>query len=156
MKNTMYLIGQGNDTHELTDMRDATIILGGYKLKTNCRIISHSDGDIILHAIANAILGALQLGDIGMYFKDTEQKTKNMCSIKIVKFAVDKLKKSKFKLVNVDLTVTCENIILGKHKELIKQSLCKILETTLVNVKATRFEHPSNLIKCDAVILIRN
>ncbi|MDR3257271.1 MAG: 2-C-methyl-D-erythritol 2,4-cyclodiphosphate synthase [Mycoplasmataceae bacterium] len=150
----VYLIGQGNDTHELTDMRGATIVLGGYKLKTNCRVISHSDGDIVLHAIANAILGALQLGDIGLYFKDTDYKTKNMDSVKIVKFALDKLKKSKFKLVNVDLTITCENIIFGKYKKFIQESICKILGIKLVNVKATRFEHPSNLIKCDAALLI--
>jgi 2-C-methyl-D-erythritol 2,4-cyclodiphosphate synthase len=150
-----YLIGQGNDSHELAEMRGATIILGGYALKTNWRIISHSDGDIVLHAIANAILGALQLGDIGVYFKDTDYKNKGMSSVKIVKYAIDKLKKSRFKLVNVDLTITCENILLGNNKILIQKSLNKILGTKLVNVKATRFEYPSNLIKCDTVVLIR-
>jgi 2-C-methyl-D-erythritol 2,4-cyclodiphosphate synthase len=150
-----YLIGQGNDSHELAEMRGATIFLGGHPLKADWRIISHSDGDVVLHTISNAILGALQLGDIGQYFKDTDYKNKGMSSIKIIDFVVAKLKKSHFKLVNVDLTITCENILLGDKKELIQKSLCKILHTKLVNVKATRYEHPSNLIKCDAVILIR-
>jgi 2-C-methyl-D-erythritol 2,4-cyclodiphosphate synthase len=97
----------------------------------------------------------LQLGDIGKYFKDTDYKNKGISSINIVNFALQKLRASKYKLVNVDLTITCENILLGANKELIQNSLCKILKTKLVNVKATRFEHPSNLIKCDAVILIK-
>jgi 2-C-methyl-D-erythritol 2,4-cyclodiphosphate synthase len=151
----VYLIGQGNDSHELTEMRGATVRLGGCAIKANWRVISHSDGDIVLHTIANAILGALQLGDIGVYFKDTDYKNKGMDSVKIVTFAINKLKKFRFKLVNVDLTITCENILLGDNKQLIQKSLNKILKTKLVNVKATRFEHPSNLIKCDAVILIR-
>jgi 2-C-methyl-D-erythritol 2,4-cyclodiphosphate synthase len=109
----------------------------------------------VLHTIANAILGALQLGDIGQYFKDTDYKNKGISSIKIVQYAMALLKKSRFKLVNVDLTITCENILLGSNKAYIKKSLVKILKTKLVNVKATRYEHPSNFIKCDAVILIR-
>jgi 2-C-methyl-D-erythritol 2,4-cyclodiphosphate synthase len=95
------------------------------------------------------------LGDIGEYFKDTDYKNKNINSVKIVNFVITKLKKSHYKLVNVDLTITCENILLGSNKKLIQQSLAKILKTKLVNIKATRFEHPSNLIKCDAVILIK-
>ncbi|MDR0675220.1 MAG: 2-C-methyl-D-erythritol 2,4-cyclodiphosphate synthase [Mycoplasmataceae bacterium] len=150
----IYLIGQGSDSHELTEMRGATVRLGGFSIKTNWRVISHSDGDIVLHTIANAILGALQLGDIGKYFKDTDYKNKGINSIHIVKYAIDQLKKLHFKLVNVDLTITCENILLGDNKERIKDSLVKILKTKLINVKATRYEHPSNFIKCDAVILI--
>jgi 2-C-methyl-D-erythritol 2,4-cyclodiphosphate synthase len=154
MTDSIYLIGQGNDTHELVNMKNAAIVLGGYKFKTNSQVISHSDGDVVLHSIANAILGAIQMGDIGQYFKDTDPKTKGMSSIKIVKFAIDQLKKKHFKLVNVDLTITCENILLGQNKEHIRNSLCKILDTKLVNVKATRFEQPCNLIKCDSVVLI--
>lgn len=152
----MYLIGQGNDTHELTEMRNAVIKLGSYSIKTNWRIISHSDGDIVLHSIANAILGSLQLGDIGLYFKDTDYRCKNMDSVKIINFVLTRLRKAKYKLVNIDLTITCENILLGVNKILIQKSLVKILKTKFINVKATRFEHPSNLIKCDAVVLIKS
>jgi 2-C-methyl-D-erythritol 2,4-cyclodiphosphate synthase len=96
------------------------------------------------------------LGDIGLYFKDTDYRCKNMDSVKIVNFVLSKLKQAKYKLVNIDLTVTCENILLGRNKTFIQKSLTKILKTKFVNVKATRFEHPSNLIKCDAVVLIKS
>jgi 2-C-methyl-D-erythritol 2,4-cyclodiphosphate synthase len=109
----------------------------------------------VLHTIANAILGALQLGDIGLYFPDNKTRNKGIDSIKIINFAIDRLKKAKYKLVNIDLTITCENILLGSNKALIQKSLAKILHTKLINVKATRFEHPSNHIKCDAVLLVK-
>ncbi|GHU32680.1 2-C-methyl-D-erythritol 2,4-cyclodiphosphate synthase [Bacilli bacterium] len=150
----MYLIGQANDTHELVDMRDGVIVLGGYKFITNYRVLSHSDGDVVLHTIANAILGSVQMGDIGEHFSDTDKKNKWMSSIKIIQFALKELFKKKYKIVNLDLTITCENIILGSKKKQIQASLSKILKTKLINVKATRFEHPSNLIKCAAVILV--
>lgn len=150
----MYLIGQGSDNHELVEIKDYKMKLGGYSFDSGWRIISHSDGDIILHSIANAVLGALQLGDIGEYFSDTNPKTKNVDSKKIVEFAMKKLKASKFSLVNVDMTVVCENIILGKIKKQICKSLQKILGIKYVNVKATRYEHPSNFIACHSVVLI--
>lgn len=151
----MYLIGQGNDTHELVEIKDACIILGGHKMNVGYRIVSHSDGDIVLHSLSNAILGALGLGDIGRYFKDTSAKTRGMSSIKILKFAIDKLKKAKYKIVNIDMTITCENIFFGNLKDKIKLSLVKLLNTKLVNVKATRFERPSNLINCETIVLIK-
>jgi 2-C-methyl-D-erythritol 2,4-cyclodiphosphate synthase len=151
----MYLIGQGNDTHEIDQIQNGVIILGGHKMNVGYRIISHSDGDIVLHSIANAILGALGLGDIGKYFKDTSVKTRGMNSIKILQFALEKLKKSKYTIVNVDMTITCENIIFGNLKDKIKLSLVKLLKNRLVNVKATRFERPSNLINCETIILIK-
>ncbi|MDR2823393.1 MAG: 2-C-methyl-D-erythritol 2,4-cyclodiphosphate synthase [Mycoplasmataceae bacterium] len=150
----MYLIGQGSDTHELVIMKDGKIILGGFKFAAGFRVVSHSDGDLVLHSIANAILGAIQKGDIGQYFKDTDAKIKGINSSKILKFALSLLKQSKFKLVNVDLTITCENILLGNKKKNIQDSLIKLLGCRFVNVKATRFEKPSNLITCDTVLLV--
>lgn len=151
----MYLIGQGNDTHELDEIKDGFILLGGYKMRVGYRIISHSDGDIVLHSLSNAILGALGLGDIGEYFKDTCIKNRGLNSIKILEFALTKLKKAKYQIVNVDMTITCENIFFGSLKSEIKKSLVKLLNTPLINVKATRFERPSNLINCETVILIK-
>jgi 2-C-methyl-D-erythritol 2,4-cyclodiphosphate synthase len=150
----MYLIGQGNDTHELIDMKNGTVVLGGYKFKTDYRVLSYSDGDIVLHTIANAILGAVQMGDIGEHFSDTDKKNKGLNSVKIIQLALKELARKKYKIVNLDLTITCENIILGNKKKQIQASLSKILKTNLVNVKATRFEHPSHLIKCAAVVLV--
>jgi 2C-methyl-D-erythritol 2,4-cyclodiphosphate synthase len=65
------------------------------------------------------------------------------------------MKKKKASIVNVDLTITCENIFFGNKKKLIQNSLIKLLKTKYVNVKATRFEHPSSKIKCDTVVLLK-
>lgn len=151
----MFYIGQGVDTHELANCKAAKILLGGYPILSNWRIISYSDGDIVLHALSNAILGALQLGDIGDYFSDTDVKNKKMNSQKILAFCLQQLKKRKCEIVNIDLTITCENIMLYKNKQNINNSLIKLTGCNLVNTKATRFEIPTSLIKCDIVILVK-
>ncbi|MDR0545301.1 MAG: 2-C-methyl-D-erythritol 2,4-cyclodiphosphate synthase, partial [Mycoplasmataceae bacterium] len=90
-----YRIGQGNDTHEIKEIKHGEIIIGGYVLKSNWKVFAYSDGDIVLHAISNAILGALQLGDIGEYFSDKDYANKNISSTKIVNFALAQMKKKK-------------------------------------------------------------
>lgn len=148
----MYLIGQGIDQHKLVKKSNSTIVLGGVKIKSNYKIVAHSDGDVVLHSLSNAILGCVQGGDIGEYFKDTDPKNKNLDSSKILKFCLKKLNKAK--IVNVDLTIQCENIILKDLKKQIKQNLVKLLNCKNVNVKATRFEQKSDLIVCHSIVLI--
>jgi len=151
----MYFIGQAVDIHQLKKSKNSTIILGGYRLENqNYKIIAHSDGDIVLHAISNAILGAIQLGDIGDYFKDTDQENKNLDSVKILNFALEKLKEFKLSLANVDLTIICENILLNDHKKLILESLKKLLDLSKINVKATRYEEKKDMIQCHATVLV--
>ncbi|MDR0985353.1 MAG: 2-C-methyl-D-erythritol 2,4-cyclodiphosphate synthase [Mycoplasmataceae bacterium] len=149
----MYLIGQGNDTHNL-EKQDSIIKLGGYRFQSKYKVIAHSDGDVVLHSISNAILGAIQLGDIGEYFSDKDIKNKNVDSRKIVDFTLRFLKKKHLKIINIDLTITCENILLMKIKKEIVKSLQNILKTKLINVKATRFEKPCNQIRCDSIVLL--
>ena len=78
-----------------------------------------------------------------------------MSSIKILKFVLDKLKQAKHTIVNLDMTITCENIFFGNRKDRIKNSLVKLLKTKFINVKATRYERPSKLINCETIILIK-
>ena len=148
----MYLIGQGIDHHKLIKKTDSTITLGGVKLKSNYKINAHSDGDVVLHSISNAILGCIQGGDIGEYFVDIDSKNKNLNSQKILNFALRKL--GKFKIINVDLTIQCENIIFNKLKNKIRKNLVKLLKCDKINVKATRFEQKSNLIACHSIVLV--
>ncbi len=148
----MYLIGQGIDQHKLVKKTNSTIVLGGVKNKSNYKVVAHSDGDVVLHSLSNAILGCIQGGDIGEYFKDTDPKNKNLDSSKILKFCLKKLNKAK--IVNVDLTIQCQNIILKDLKKQIKQNLIELLNCKKVNVKATRFEQKSDLIACHSIVLI--
>ncbi len=148
----MYLIGQGIDQHKLVKKTNSTIVLGGVKIKSNYKIVAHSDGDVVLHSLSNAVLGCVQGGDIGEHFKDTDPKNKNLNSSKILKFCLKKLNKAK--IVNVDLTIQCEDIILKDLKKQIKQNLTKLLNCKNVNVKATRFEQKSDLIACYSIVLI--
>ncbi|MDE7433642.1 MAG: 2-C-methyl-D-erythritol 2,4-cyclodiphosphate synthase [Mycoplasmoidaceae bacterium] len=148
----MFLIGQGLDQHKLIKKDKSTIVLGGYKFQCNYKIKAVSDGDVVIHSICNAILGSIQGGDIGEYFLDTDNKNKNLDSKEILKFCLKKLNKAK--IVNVDLTIQCENIILKDIKKQIASSLVKLLNCKKINVKATRFEHKSDLIACHSIVLV--
>lgn len=149
---SIVLIGEGVDHHRLIRKTNSIIVLGGVKIKSNYKIVAYSDGDVILHSLSNAILGSVQQGDIGEYFKDNDHKNKNLDSKEILKFCLKKLNNAK--IVNVDLTIQCENIIFNDIKKDIQKSLIKLLNCKRVNVKATRFEEKSNLIACHSIILI--
>lgn len=151
----MYLIGQATDIHRLKkQFRLTPIVLGGYKFKTKYKIIAHSDGDLVLHAIANALLGCLQQKDIGHYFSDKNILNKNLDSRVIISYALSLLKKHNARIINIDMTILCENIILESNKKNIIESLQTILESKAINIKATRFEKRSNIIQCDVVLLV--
>ena len=148
----MYLIGEGIDYHKLIPCKSGQIILGGIKIPAQYKAVAHSDGDLVYHAISNAILGALQLGDIGDYFSDKNKKNKNLNSQAIIDYALHQLKNKKIK--NIDLTIICDKIYLSKHKAQIRNNLIKVTKCKLINVKATRFEENKNLIACKVALLI--
>ena len=148
----MYLIGEGIDYHKLTPKK-GNIVLGGIKISSQYKIVAHSDGDLVYHAIANAILGALQLGDIGDYFSDKKKKNKNLNSRAIIDYAVHQLKGKKIQ--NIDLTIICDKIILTKYKAKIRENLIKITKCKNINIKATRFEENKNMIACKVALLIK-
>ena len=150
----MFLIGQAIDTHKIKKTNKKNkITLGGFCFLSNYKIIAHSDGDVVLHAIANSLLGAVQAGDIGQYFSDKDPKNKNLDSKKILSFAMNKIKK--YEINNIDLTIQCEKIILNNLKKDICASLSKLLKTKKVNVKATRFEKNEDYITCYVSCLLR-
>lgn len=148
-----YLIGQGFDIHLLKESNNKYVILAGYKIKCNYMVIAHSDGDVVYHCAANAILGAIQKGDIGEYFKDTNFKNKGLDSYKIIEFAINQMKKNQ-KIVNIDLTIVCDKIMLTKYKKQIKKQLVNITNCNKINIKATRFEDDRLAIACICNLLI--
>tara|TARA_B100000886_G_scaffold246559_1_gene173469 strand:- start:452 stop:1714 length:1263 start_codon:yes stop_codon:yes gene_type:complete len=118
------------------------IILGGYKIDCPFRIIAHSDGDVLLHSIADSILGAAGLPDIGSYFPDTDKKNKNMDSRKIIACCHSELNKIGLSIYNVDATIICEEPKINPHRGEIINKLSQILKIPVSNIsiKATTSE----------------
>ncbi len=149
----MFLIGHGIDYHNLIKKK-SQITLGGYTFNSEYSIVAHSDGDVILHAISNAILGAIQRGDIGDYFSDKSKNNKNLNSCAIVDYCLYLIEKE-YEIINIDLTIICDKIMFDRYKADIRYSLINILNTKKINVKATRFESNSKQIACNCVLLLR-
>jgi 2-C-methyl-D-erythritol 4-phosphate cytidylyltransferase/2-C-methyl-D-erythritol 2,4-cyclodiphosphate synthase len=137
---TDYRIGRGIDFHQLESGNGLT--LGNIFIDCNLSIVAHSDGDIVLHAISDALLGAGGLRDIGYYFPDTDSKNKNLSSLKIIEKSLDLLKEQGLQPRNIDFVVVCEQPKIGPYIDKLKKSLSRILniEENLIGVKATTAE----------------
>ncbi|HMV41508.1 MAG TPA: 2-C-methyl-D-erythritol 2,4-cyclodiphosphate synthase [Leptospiraceae bacterium] len=137
-----YRTGNGIDFHQLAVNPDRPLILGGYTIESEWSLIGHSDADIVLHALSDAILGALGLGDIGQYFPDTDKSLKNMDSSIILKKCLELMRERGYKLLNVDNTIIGEKPKIAPHRINIISSLAKLLEIPVdqVSVKATTTE----------------
>ncbi len=150
----MYRVGQSNDIHQLKKV-DSLIHLGGVEISSNYKIISYSDGDIIIHALSEAIYGALSIGDLGYYFSDKDKKNKNISSKVILNHALKKLKDHNYQIVNIDMTIICEKIYISDHKEKILNWLIKNINCNHINIKATRWEEDKNIIQCNCIVLLK-
>ena len=133
-------IGRGIDFHQFQQGDGFT--LGNVFIDCKLSIVAHSDGDIILHAISDALLGAAGLRDIGYYFPDTDPKNKNLSSLKIIEQSLDLLKQSGLQPRNIDFVVVCEQPKISPYVDDLKKSLSSILniEESFIGVKATTTE----------------
>lgn len=133
---TMYKIGTSYDIHQLSTGRK--LILGGIEIPHDKGLLGHSDADCLLHAVAESILGALGLGDLGTLFPDTDMKNKDMDSKLIVNKAVELMKEQGFKVANIDTMIFAEKPKLATYMPQIKESIAALLQTHIsnVNVKA--------------------
>ena len=133
-------IGQGIDFHRLEKGLD--LWLGGVKIPSDKGCLAHSDGDVLLHAICDALFGAAGLRDIGYYYPDTSMEFKNIDSKLLLKKTYDLVKEKGFKLVNIDSTVCLENPKISSYIPDMKLSISKVAETEPENVsiKATTTE----------------
>lgn len=133
-------VGQGYDVHAFTAGDHVT--LGGEKIPHSHGVLAHSDGDVLLHAVCDALLGAAGFGDIGMHFPDTDTRWKGANSRAFVRHVRDLLKESDYVVVNVDATVISEAPRLGKYRESMRANIAADLgiNVTRVNVKATTSE----------------
>ena len=132
-----YKIGHGIDVHQL--VKGESLILGGIKIKSDKGTLGHSDGDALLHALTDAILGALALGDIGTFFPSTEDKWKNANSQIFLNYALKQLKDNNYIINNIDINIILQKPAINKYVKTIKKNLSKIINvnSNLISIKAT-------------------
>ena len=136
----MFRVGTGFDVHAFKNGNK--IHLCGVEIPFNKSLAGHSDADVALHALTDAILGALALGDIGLHFPDSDNKWKNADSAIFLNWSLEQAKRMNLKLSNIDLTIICEKPKINRYREQLLINLCKIcsLEYEKINVKATTTE----------------
>jgi len=130
-------IGHGIDVHQL--LPGKPLILGGVKIESTIGVEGYSDGDIVIHAVVDAILGALAIGDIGKYFPSNEKKWKNVKSELFIINTLQKMKKLNYIIGNIDVNVILQKPVISKYIMKIKNSLSKLLEIpkNKISIKAT-------------------
>jgi 2-C-methyl-D-erythritol 2,4-cyclodiphosphate synthase len=133
-------VGQGYDVHAFE--AGDHIVLGGVAIPHTHGVRAHSDGDVLLHALCDALLGAAGLGDIGMHFPDTDPRWRGADSRAFVRHIRQLLKERGFSIVNIDSTVLADAPRLGKHREIMRSNIAADLSIELdcVNIKATTSE----------------
>jgi 2-C-methyl-D-erythritol 2,4-cyclodiphosphate synthase len=153
-------IGSGFDVHTFGE--GDFVMLGGVRIPYGRGVIAHSDGDVILHALCDALLGAAGLGDIGQHFRDDDPQWRGADSKGFVRGVLAMLHARQLAVVNADITVLAEAPRLAKHREEIRQSIATLLEVAAdcVNVKATTTEKMGFLgrgegLAAQAVVLLR-
>jgi 2-C-methyl-D-erythritol 2,4-cyclodiphosphate synthase len=135
-----FRVGTGYDVHRLVEGRDC--ILGGVKFDSSVGPDGHSDADVLLHAICDALLGALALGDIGEHFPDTDPKYKGIDSKKLLKLCYGKVTEKGYELNNLDAIIVCEMPKVKPKRDEIRDVIAGLLDTPVdrVSVKATTEE----------------
>lgn len=133
-------IGNGYDVHKLTDNRP--LILGGVEIEYEKGLLGHSDADVLVHAIMDALLGAAALGDIGKHFPDTDPKYKVISSIYLLECVARLLKENGYSIENIDSIVAAQRPKLSPHIEKMTENIANALgiEKSRVSIKATTTE----------------
>ncbi len=155
----MIRIGQGYDVHRFVDEGD--VILGGVKIDYPQGLEAHSDGDVVLHALCDALLGAAALGDIGKHFPDTDPEFKGADSRVLLRYVYNIVKEKGYILGNADITIIAQAPKMAPHIEAMCRNIAEDLEVAVeaINVKATTteklgFEGRKEGIAVQAVVLI--
>ena len=133
-------IGHGYDVHKLVEGRK--LIMGGVDIPYEKGLYGHSDADVVLHAIMDALLGALALGDIGKHFPDTDPQYKGIDSMELMRHVAKLVKEKDASVINIDVTILCQRPKLAPHIPVMRQNIADALgcSTDRVSVKATTEE----------------
>ena len=150
------LSGNGFDVHAFNDKGE--MFLGGVKIDSKFGFKAHSDGDVAIHALIDALLGAAGMGDIGMLFPDNDDKYKGIDSKELLKKVVTKINNFGFLIINVDLTIAAEKPKISNYKLAMRRKLAEILkiESSRVNIKATTTERLGFIGRGEGVGVIAN
>ena len=133
-------VGMGYDVHKLVEGRD--LIMGGVKIPYEKGLLGHSDADVLLHAISDALLGAAALGDIGKHFPDTDPKYKGADSLKLLEHVGKLLDEKLYVIENIDATIIAQRPKMAPHIQQMRENIARVLNLNVdqVNVKATTEE----------------
>lgn len=153
-------IGQGWDRHRLSEGN--SLVIGGCKVESEFKSVAHSDGDVLIHAIIDAILGAASLGDIGNHFPPSDNRWKNANSMQLLSTTISMIEKSGFSVGNIDTTVVLEKPKLKSYIDKMRNSIAKVLKIDIdsVSVKAKTAESvdavgEGNAIEAQAVVILK-
>src|SRR5438105_696137 len=154
-------VGIGHDTHRLAEGRP--LFLGGVRIEHPRGLLGHSDADVVLHAVADALLGAAALGDIGEHYPDTEAAWNGLDSGRLLAEVVERVELAGWRTVNCDLIIHAQEPKLGPHKPALRANLARLLKVdpAAVNVKAKTGEHVGPIgraeaIACEAIVLVES
>ena len=147
----MFRVGNGFDVHQLVEGRD--LIIGGIKIPHNKGLLGHSDADVLLHAITDAVLGALALGDIGQWFPDNKAEHKDADSVELLRQVLDSKYVKEWQLVNLDCTIIAQEPKMAAFIPSMRQKLAKLFNSTIndISVKATTFEKMGALGRAEGI-----
>ena len=133
-------IGHGYDVHKLVEGRD--LIIGGVKIEHSLGLLGHSDADVLLHAVSDALLGAAGLGDIGKHFPDTDPQYKGADSLKLLRTVAQRVQEAGYRVSNIDVTMIAQRPKLRPHIPQMEENIASAVGVDVgrVNVKATTEE----------------
>lgn len=136
----MLRIGHGYDVHKLVEGR--LLIVGGETIPFTKGLLGHSDADVLIHAVMDAIIGALGLGDIGKHFPDTDDKYKNISSLILLEEVAKTMLEHNYKVVNIDATIIAQKPKMAPYLSQMVENMAKVLrcEVSQINIKATTEE----------------
>jgi len=139
-KKEIIRFGLGYDVHRLVPGRK--LVLGGVRIQSKNGLLGHSDADVLLHAVCDAILGAAALGDIGQHFPDSDKKYKNISSLKLLKQVGTLLRKRGWSVNNIDSTIVLEKPKIAAYVDAMRQRIGKALTISpqIISIKATTHE----------------
>ncbi len=154
-------IGMGHDVHRLVEGRK--LIMGGVEIPYEKGLLGHSDADVLLHAVMDALLGAAALGDIGKHFPDTDEKYKGISSLQLLKHVSLLLEEKEYSIINIDATIVAQRPKMRPYIDRMRENIASVIgiDVDRVNVKATTeeglgFTGEGLGISADAICLIEN
>jgi len=152
--NKLIFSGNGYDIHQFA--KNKKMYLCGIEIKSDFGFLAHSDGDVAIHSIIDALLGAAGYGDIGEFFPDNDEKFKNIDSKELLKYVVNLLETTGYEIVNIDVTIIAETPKLSPYKKEMKKSIQQLTNCNHINIKATTNEKLDSIGQKKAIAVISN